>query len=116
MNITRILFFLCALTLFSCSKTKVPDAKVGTQKHNEPMQIVLFNYEFYPTELQIPVGKEVEFTNKEAVKHCLRIESLDVSEDMEPEAVFSYTFEKAGSYVLTSSCDPAKMKATIVVK
>ena len=116
MKYCRAFFLVAIVSTISCSKTKVPDAKIGTQKVNEPMQVVMFNYEFYPAELVVPVGKAVEFTNKEAAKHCLRIEALDISEDMEPEAMFSYTFQKAGTYDLTSSCDPPRMKGKIIVK
>lgn len=116
MKYCKVFFLVSIVSLISCSKTKVPDSTIGGQRVNEPMQIILFNYEFYPAELIVPVGKEVEFTNKEAAKHCLRIEALDISEDMEPEAMFSYTFKKAGTYELTSSCDPPRMKGRIIVK
>ncbi len=115
MKYYRAFLFLAIMSFISCSKTKVPDANVG-ERVNEPMQIVLFNYEFYPSELLVPIGKKVEFTNKEAAKHCLRIETLDISEDMEPGAMFSYTFDEAGVYELTSSCDPPKMRGVITVQ
>lgn len=116
MKFFKAFLFIAAVSLISCSKTKVPDSKVGVQRANEPMQIILFNYEFNPAELTVPLGKKVVFTNKEAAKHCLRIEALDISEDMEPEATFSHTFNKAGTFDLTSSCDPPRMKGQIIVK
>lgn len=114
------LYFFSFLFVFTfvaaCSKSTVPDAKIGVDGSREPMQMVLFNYSFYPDTLDIPLGKDVEFTNKEAAKHCLRIEDLELSKDLEPGEKFTYVFEKEGVFNVTSSCDPARMKATIRVR
>ena len=110
------LCFAISMLVACPNKNKVTDRKVGVDGSSEPMQMVMYNYSFHPEHLEVPAGKDVVFSNRDAERHCLTIEGANIAQDLEPNETFSYVFKDAGEFAVTSSCDPPRMKATIVVK
>lgn len=105
------------------------------QTPEEPAAVVEMNnaLEFTPKEVEIHVGETVEWRNTSLLMHTVTAdpdkatlaESVQLpdgaqpfdSGNMDPEATFRHTFEKAGTY--RYFCIPhegVKMRGTVVVK
>ncbi len=73
------------------------EAAGGAATEGDSVDIVDFNYA--PPNLKVKVGTEVTFTNKDDFAHTVTAndKSFD-SKNMDKDAVFKHTFEKAGTF------------------
>jgi plastocyanin len=73
------------------------------------------NFSFGPTEVSIPAGTTVTWTNNDDVPHVVASDDkLFKSKPLDTDDHFSYTFTKPGTYVYYCSIHP-KMTAKVVV-
>lgn len=79
------------------------------------LRIDMDGLDFRPTELTVPAGETVYFTNSESALHTVDIDGEDLSGDMRRDAVFAHVFEQAGEYKITCKYHP-QMKATITAE
>lgn len=81
----------------SSSSKSGDEAAGGAATEGDTVDIVDFNYA--PPNLKVKVGTEVTFTNKDDFAHTVTAndKSFD-SKNMDKDAVFKHTFEKAGTF------------------
>jgi len=79
------------------SSSEGDEAAGGAAAEGDSVDIVDFAYA--PPKLQVKVGTEVTFTNKDEAAHTVtaKDKSFD-SKNMDKDAVFKQTFDKAGTY------------------
>lgn len=81
-----------------------------------PTAVAIKDYKFAPAVVKIPVGGTVTWTNKDTDVHTvMSATGLFVSGALDIDDRFSYTFTKAGTYVIACSLHP-QMSETIVVE
>jgi plastocyanin len=81
-----------------------------------PTAVAIKDYKFTPAMVKVPVGGTVTWTNKDADVHTvMSATGLFVSGALDTDDKFSYTFTKAGTYVIACSLHP-QMSETIVVE
>ena len=78
--------------------------------------VKLSGYKFNPTTLSIAVGTIVTFKNKDPEVHNVRIPALNIDENIEPGASWTYTFSTAGEFAVDNRMTENPMKATITVQ
>ena len=106
---------VAALSACSPASTKGGD----TPTPATTTEVVISNYTFAPKTLTIPVGTTVTWVNHDMARHTVTHDSFDGdafnSGLLSNQAVFTHTFETAGTYGYV--CQPhAGMQGTIVVK
>ena len=78
--------------------------------------VTIKDYKFAPAMVKVGVGSTVTWTNKDADVHTvMSATGLFVSGALDTDDKFSYTFTKAGTYVIACSLHP-QMSETIVVE
>ena len=77
-------------------------------------KVVIENFTFNPSELQIKVGETVTWTNMDSAPHTVNSDLFN-SDTLNNGDSFSFTFDKAGTYDYICGIHPA-MKGKIVVK
>lgn len=82
-----------------------------------PLSVVIKNFAFSPSSLNVKVGTSVMWTNDDAVTHTITSDSGSLlnSGMLSPGQSFSFTFDRAGSFGYHCNIHPA-MKGTVVVK
>lgn len=129
-NLIR-LTLLIALGLGSAAcagkkQAEVPDEPIQTEtaveveeeeaaQAPEVKKIVLYNYRFNPNQLNITVGTQVTFENKDPDRHNVNIPALAIDENLDSGAAFTYTFDTAGSFAVSNRFASSPMKMTIEV-
>ncbi len=79
-------------------------------------KVVLWQYRFNPASLTISAGDTVQFENKDPEPHNINIAALNVDQNIEPGATWSYTFNTAGEYSVGNRLVEQNMSATIIVQ
>lgn len=79
-------------------------------------KVVLWQYRFNPASLTVNSGDTVVFENKDPEPHNVNISALNVDQNIEPGATWSYTFNTAGEYAVGNRLAENPMTATIVVQ
>ena len=109
---------LISLLIMSCSNMNNPsntqstNTTTGTQGAND---VFIQNMAFSPTSLTVTSGTTVTWTNKDGMIHTVTSDStLFDSKNIQVNGVFSYTFNKTGTFSYHCSIHPS-MKATITV-
>src|SRR4051812_32228934 len=88
--------FIPLLTFTKCRNYDAFPPGNSTQSGNE---VDLQNTSFNPAALTVPAGTTVRWINKDAVPHTVTSDqSLFDSGNMNPNAVFEYKFNNAGTY------------------
>lgn len=106
----------------ACSKDKKPDEEpTADQTQQEDDQedmksVVIYGGNFNPNKLTIDEGTEVVFKNKDREKHNVKISALDIDQNIDANAEWSYTFETTGEFAVENRLATEPMKMTIVVK
>lgn len=100
-----------------------PTSSMGTSTTNpggggnESESIEMVQTSFVPTELVVPVGTTVTWTNNDTIAHTTTADdgAWD-SATMSPEDTFVFTFDRAGTYEFFCSIHPSTMRGTIQVE
>jgi plastocyanin len=78
-------------------------------------QVTIHNYAFGPSELTVPVGTTVTWTNKDDEAHTVTSETKAFkSSALDTDDTFSFTFNEPGTYKYFCSLH-AHMRGTVVV-
>jgi plastocyanin len=120
-----LLFSLLAVLvlLVACAPVKTEDTKVAVEVEEEsaPMNtnpqvydVVIENGEFMPTNLEVKVGDQVTWTNKDDVEHTMTFESGDVDEKLPSGATYTHKFTEKGNFGYFCSVHPG-MQGRIIV-
>ena len=76
--------------------------------------VTIDNFAFTPATLNVKMGQQVTWTNKQDVEHTVTADGGTFDHPMPPNATFSFTFPKAGSFAYHCRIHPS-MKGTVVV-
>jgi plastocyanin len=76
--------------------------------------VAIDNFAFSPATLNVKMGQQVTWTNKQDVAHTVTADGGTFDHPMPPNATFSFTFPKAGSFAYHCTIHPF-MKGTVVV-
>jgi plastocyanin len=86
------------------------------QQKAQTMEVKIDNFSFGPTELTVPVGTMVTWTNRDDIPHTVvSTEGAFKSKVLDTDEKFSFTFTKAGNYPYFCSIHP-KMTGKVVVQ
>ena len=81
-----------------------------------PVEVKIDNFSFGPTELTVPVGTTVTWTNRDDIPHTVvSTDKVFKSKVLDTDEKFSFTFSKAGTYPYFCSIHP-KMTGKVVVQ
>ena len=95
-------------TTKTIENTKTNVATTGTN------QIVIEDFKFMPTDLEVSVGTTVEWSNKDSVKHTVTFENGDLDEVLPIGATKTFTFEETGEYRYFCQFHPGMQGSVIV--
>jgi plastocyanin len=120
MKRTKLIFGLAAILAMALALTAGtrPSSAVGPDnKSVSGAAVKIDNFSFGPSEITIPAGTTVTWTNNDDVPHVV---SSDDSKTFKSKALdtddhFSFTFTKSGTYNYYCAIHP-KMTAKIVVQ
>jgi plastocyanin len=76
--------------------------------------VTIDNFAFSPATLNVKMGQQVTWTNKQDVEHTVTADGGTFDHPMPPNATFSFTFPGAGSFAYHCRIHPS-MKGTVVV-
>lgn len=83
---------------------------------NALTEIKIDNFSFSPANVNVPVGTQVRWVNRDDIPHTVASEDGSFkSKALDTDDQFTYTFTKPGTYAYFCSLHP-KMTATITVK
>ncbi len=80
----------------------------------ETLQVIVENFKFAPTNLEVKVGDTVEWINKDSVRHTVTIPVLNVDQNLPAGGTTTYTFTEKGSFDYHCTPHPS-MQAKVVV-
>ena len=80
----------------------------------ETHQVVIQNFKFAPTDLEIKIGDSVEWVNKDNTPHTVTIPSLNINEKLAAGATYSHPFSEKGSFDYHCAFHPS-MQGKVVV-
>jgi plastocyanin len=111
---------LCGITAVGVTASCFSERTTGTSADCEgttssPCVVDIRDFRFEPTQLRVPVGATVTWTNRGAIIHTSTSDAPGWdSGDIAPNASYSRPFAAAGSYAY--HCEPhPTMQATILV-
>ena len=88
----------------------------GAQQQVQTLEVKIDNFSFGPTEITVPVGTTVTWTNRDDIPHTvLSTDKVFKSKVLDTDEKFSFTFSKAGTYPYFCSIHP-KMTGKVVVQ
>lgn len=79
-------------------------------------KVVLWQYRFNPASITVSAGDTIVFENKDPEPHNINIAALNVDQNIEPGATWSYTFNTAGEYSVGNRLATNPMTGKIVVQ
>src|SRR5260370_10536475 len=86
------------------------------QQTPETAEVKIDNFSFGPTELRVPVGTTVTWTNRDDIPHTVvSTDKVFKSRVLDTDEKFSFTFSKAGTFPYFCSIHP-KMTGSVVVQ
>ena len=86
------------------------------QQKPETAEVKIDNFSFGPSDLTVPVGTTVTWTNRDDIPHTVvSTDKVFKSKVLDTDEKFSFTFSKAGTYPYFCSIHP-KMTGKIVVQ
>lgn len=95
------------------------------QQENErltanPAQVIIQADGFNPATIKVKAGQAVAWTNQDTATHAIVTDDqnseLDGTEALEEGDVFSYSFDKPGTYTYHDSSNNTAFKGTIIVE
>lgn len=96
--------------------------KQGSTKHDDTAQatatdmVTISNFKFMPATITVKKGTTVTWKNTDSIAHTVTADTMPGPDSglLGNDEVYSYTFDKAGTY--TYNCKPHEyMKGTVVV-
>ncbi len=70
--------------------------------------VVIQNFSFQPSDLTVPVGATVTWTNQDSIPHTVTSDNgIFDSNDITPDSHFSHTFNQSGSYTYHCKIHPS---------
>jgi plastocyanin len=88
----------------------------SAQQKPETTEVKIDNFSFGPTELTVPVGTTVTWTNRDDIPHTVvSTDKVFKSKVLDTDEKFSFTFSKAGTYPYFCSIHP-KMTGKVNVQ
>jgi plastocyanin len=88
----------------------------SAQQKPETAEVKIDNFSFGPSELTVPVGTTITWTNRDDIPHTVvSTDKLFKSKVLDTDEKFSFTFSKAGTYPYFCSIHP-KMTGKVVVQ
>jgi plastocyanin len=88
----------------------------GAQQKVETPEVKIDNFSFGPTEITVPLGTTVTWTNRDDIPHTVvSTDKVFKSKVLDTDEKFSFTFSKAGTYPYFCSIHP-KMTGKVVVQ
>jgi amicyanin len=88
----------------------------SAQQKPEMTEVKIDNFSFGPSELTVPVGTTVTWTNRDDIPHTVvSTEKVFKSKVLDTDEKFSFTFSKAGTYPYFCSIHP-KMTGKVIVQ
>jgi plastocyanin len=92
------------------------DFTASAQQKLETTEVKIDNFSFGPTELTVPVGTTVTWTNRDDIPHTVvSTDKVFKSKVLDTDEKFSFTFSKAGTYPYFCSIHP-KMTGKVNVQ
>jgi len=121
-KILTILMLLSVLLLaVACTQTAPAEVPKVTETSTSSVaptgtvyQVVIENFQFMPTDLQVKVGDSVEFVNKDSSEHTVTFESGDFDQKLPVGAKAAYTSTEKGTFTYFCSIHPG-MRGTVTV-
>ena len=105
--------FVFAITLTLAVAVSAPFVRAALGENASEIKIDNFN--FTPSTVNVPVGTQVHWTNRDDIPHTVVSEDKAFkSKALDTDDEFSYKFSKPGTYKYFCSLHP-KMTATIIV-
>ena len=106
--------FFAALALTTVTTAVPPASPAGQPSANAAVKID--NFSFGPSEITVPAGTTVTWTNRDDVPHVIASEDKEFkSKALDTDDQFSFTFAKPGTHNYYCAIHP-KMTAKIVVQ
>jgi plastocyanin len=88
----------------------------GAQQKLQTLEVKIDNFSFGPTEITVPVGTTVTWTNRDDIPHTVvSTDKVFKSKVLDTDEKFSFIFSKAGTYPYFCSIHP-KMTGKVVVQ
>jgi plastocyanin len=86
------------------------------QQKSDASEVKIDNFSFGPTELTIPAGTTVTWTNRDDIPHTVvSTDKVFKSKVLDTDEKFSFKFEKAGNYPYFCSIHP-KMTGKVIAQ
>jgi plastocyanin len=113
LRIAMIFVIITLILLSACSGNSAPTTSSLPASGNS---VTLTNFAFSPATLTVKVGTTITWTNKDSASHTVISDSgVFESVNLATNAVFSYTFNSAGTFPYHCSIHPS-MKGTVIVQ
>lgn len=90
--------------------------EVVEQPDAEAKSVTLYKYKFNPTNLTVPAGTTVKFSNKDPDGHNVNIPALNIDQNLAAGESFEYTFDTTGEFAVSNRLASNPMQMTIVVE
>lgn len=78
-------------------------------------KVAIRDFRFHPEKTQVSAGTTIRWTNFDAAAHTVTFDSGPDSGSLDPDATFTATFRKPGTYAYTCEFHPFVMDGTVVV-
>ena len=113
----RLLIFISVFLLLLGTLIYVGEKNASAGSPNSAAnEVKIDNFSFTPTNVTIPAGTTVTWTNNDDIPHTIvSDDKLFKSKVLDTDEKFSYTFTKPGTYPYFCSIHP-KMTANVVVQ
>ncbi len=115
LTLLMILGLSLSMTVGCGGGDKAADA-APTEQAAATATIKLSGYKFNPNTISITAGTIVTFMNEDPEVHNVRIPALNIDENIEPGASWTYTFATAGEFAVDNRMTESPMQATITVQ
>lgn len=91
---------------------------------NLPTEVIVTGSGFSPKSVEIKKGESITWINKDSTSHQIvakdpqdsGVTAFDSHETLGQGDSYTYTFEKAGTYVYGDKVEPTRYKGTVIVK
>jgi plastocyanin len=91
-------------------------ASGAQQQKVQMLEVKIDNFSFGPTDITVPVGATVTWTNRDDIPHTVvSTDKVFKSKVLDTDEKFSFTFSNAGTYPYFCSIHP-KMTGKVVVQ
>ena len=93
----------------------VPDEPATSDAPQEEKTVVLYQYRFNPSSLEIPSGTKVIFENRDPEVHNVNIPALNIDQNIQPNETWEYTFDTQGEFAVSNRMSEG-MRLDLVVQ